>query len=551
MKIIPLIFGIRLRLIFKYFTPGEFRLPKVTFFIILFLFFTGGYYTFFRIFQYLNTVEIIGPAIMTRTLEMILFVFFIMLLFSNIISSFSTFYNNQELDFLFSLPVLPTTIYLAKLFENALYASWATFAIAIPLILAYGISNSATLIYYPISFLSFVIFLIIPATISSIIIFLLVRFFPRLKPRNIIFISLVLIVLLIMLYIKIGNPGLLQIFETENEKELLLFAANLTTVGGTYVPSTWLSNILKNFVQLNPSGLFYFLLLLFSTLSILAISSIFARIVYHKSFLQISEHSGKRSTRRSALADYQENPIRAFLWKDILLFVREPTQWVQLAIFLILLIVYIFSLRRTPIFFSFSFWNIIISFANFAYVSFVIATLGVRFIFPAISLEKKGLWIIATSPLSFKKVITTKYYFYVTICIIIMEVLLIVANMFIRSAPVVYYVSLFTGLFVAGSLVSINLGFGCVFPYFNEDNPSKIASGSGGIIAALSSIAFIAVVIMILSSPIHNYLISWYFKKPLNKSLAAICLASFFILNFLAIYLPMKFGIRAMKKRDF
>ncbi|MEO0206579.1 MAG: hypothetical protein ABIL22_07900, partial [candidate division WOR-3 bacterium] len=347
MKIILLIFGIRLRLISKYFTPGEFRLPKITFFIILSLFLTGGYYTFFRIFQYLNTVEIIGPAIMMRTLEMILFVFFIMLLFSNIISSFSTFYNNQELNFLFSLPVLPTTIYLAKLLENALYASWATFAIAIPLILSYGVSNRAHLIYYPISFISFIIFLIIPATISSLIIFMLVRLFPKLKPRNIIFISLILILLLVLLYIKIGNPGLLQIFETENERELLLFAANLTTVGGIYVPSTWLSNILKHSVQINSSGLFYFLLLLFSALSLIGITLLFARIIYHKSFLQISEHTGKKDTRKSALANHQADPVRAFLRKDILLFVRDPTQWVQLAIFVILLIVYVFSLRRT------------------------------------------------------------------------------------------------------------------------------------------------------------------------------------------------------------
>jgi hypothetical protein len=193
-------------------------LPRITFFVTLLIFLSGGYYTFYKIFTYLANVEIIGPAIMARTIEMILFVFLIMLLFSNIISAFSTFYNNQELHFLFSLPVLPTTIYLAKLFENALYASWATLAIAIPLILAYGISNSAHLIFYPVSFFSFFIFLIIPSAISSIIMFLLVRFFPKLKPKNIIFISLTAILLLVMLYIKIGNPALLQIFETENER---------------------------------------------------------------------------------------------------------------------------------------------------------------------------------------------------------------------------------------------------------------------------------------------------------------------------------------------
>ncbi len=551
MKNIGLIFGIRLRLIFKYFTPGGHKLPRMTFFVVLSLFLIGGYYTFFKIFSYLNTVEIIGPAIMTRTIEMILFVFFLMLLFSNIISSFSTFYNNQELNFLFSLPISPTTIYLAKLFENALYSSWATFAMAIPLFLAYGISNKAPFIYYPISLISFVIFLLIPAGIASIIIFLIVRLFPRLKPKNIIFLSLTLILLLMFLYIKIGNPGLLRIFETENEQELMQFAANLTTVGGAYVPSTWLSNILKDFVHMQTSGFFYLLLLITFTASIVCIAYTFAYVVYHKSFINVTQAGNKTSTRKSILTEYQTNPDYAFLQKDILLFIREPTQWVQLAIFIVLLIVYIFSLRRTPIFFSLSLWNVIISFANFAYVSFVIATLGVRFIFPAMSLEKKGIWIISSSPFCLKRTILIKYLFYLVIGIALMETLLVLANFFIRTAPTIFYFSLIVGMFVAASLVSINLGMGCIFPQFNEDNPSKIASGSGGIISALISIAYIALVVAIFAAPVRSYLFSWYFRRPLNLNLVLFSFMVFSIITFCAIYLPVKIGINAMEKRDF
>jgi len=545
------LFWIRLCLLFKHFTPYEHKLPRITFFIILLGFLSGGYYVFFRIFKYLATVEIIGPAIMARTIEMIFFVFFIMLLFSNIISSFSTFYNNQELHFLFSLPVLPTTIYLAKLFENAIYASWATLAIAIPLILSYGISNNANLIFYPVSFISFFVFLIIPSALSSIVIFIFVLLFPRMKPKNIIFISLAFIVFLILLYIKIGNPELLRVFETENERELLNFAANLTTVGGIYLPSTWLSNIFKNFVSPNHTGYIYILLLTFVAFGCVILSYVIAESIYHKSFLLIAEQGGKEKKKKSILAGSQKNPIQTFLFKDLILFVREPTQWVQLAIFVILLVVYIFSLRRTPIYFGFSLWRTIVSFANFAYVSFVIATLGVRFIFPAMSLEKRGIWIITTSPFSLTRVILTKYLFYGLLCIILMESLLFFANFFIKTEPIIFYFSLFIGLFVALSLISINLGMGCIFPQFNEDNPAKIASGSGGIISALTSIGYIAIVIILFSAPVHNYLTSHYFNRPLNSKIIIASFVAFGILSFLTIYLPMRLGIKAMEKRDF
>ncbi len=545
------LFRLRLYLLFKYFTPQEHKLPRITFFIILIGFLSGGYYVFFRIFKYLGTVEIIGPAIMARTIEMILFVFFIMLLFSNIISSFSTFYNNQELHFLFSLPVIPTTIYLAKLFENAIYASWATLAIAIPLIFSYGISNNANILFYPVSFLCFFVFLIIPSALSAIIIFIFVLLFPRLKPKNIIFISLFFIVVLILLYIKIGNPELLRIFETENERELLMFAANLTTVGGIYLPSTWLGNIFKNFVSPNHTGYIYILLLILVALSCVMLSYLIAESIYHKSFLLIAEQGEKEIKKKSLLGQFQKNPIRTFLSKDIILFIREPTQWVQLAIFVILLVVYIFSLRRTPIYFGFSVWRTIVSFANFAYVSFVIATLGVRFIFPVLSLEKKGIWLIKTSPFSLTRVIIIKYIFYGLVGIILMESLLLFANLFIRTEPVIFYFSLFIGLFVALSLISINLGMGCIFPQFNEDNPSKIASGSGGIISALISIGYIALVIIIFSAPVHNYLISHYWGRNLNLRIIILSFVAFIILNFATIYLPILWGIKSMNKRDF
>ena len=112
-----------------------------SFIFVIGCFLAGAFYILFRIFTYLMTIEIIGPLLMDRIIEMAFFVFFIMLLFSNVITSFSTFYNDRELDFLFSLPVRPTSIYLAKLFENCIYASWATMVIALPLVVAYGITT--------------------------------------------------------------------------------------------------------------------------------------------------------------------------------------------------------------------------------------------------------------------------------------------------------------------------------------------------------------------------------------------------------------------------
>ena len=522
-----------------------------SFVFVIGCFLTGAYYVFFRIFHYLMTVEVIGFVLMDKMLEMAFFVFFIMLLFSNIITSFSTFYNDRELNFLFALPVRPTSIYLAKLLENCLYASWATMVIALPLVCAYGMTTKAPFVFFPISILSIVMYLIIPAALASMLIFLMLRLFPRLKPRDVIILSVMFVVGLTFLYIKIQNPALLKIFETENEQELLEFAAHLTTVGGIYVPSTWLSNILKGLRTYPAQGVFYFLVFLFTSVSTTIVAFFVAKILYAKSWLSIGEHVAKKGSRRSLLSTYQRNPIKTFLAKDILTFVREPTQWVQLSIFIILLVIYVFSLRQTPIYFTFPLWRTIVSFANFAYVSFVLATLGVRFIFPTMSLERSGIWMIASSPLSFRKILRVKYFFNFFITIIIIEALVIFSNVVIRTDQRMYVVMSVVAVFVAASLVSINLGIGSRFPQFNEDNPSKIAAGSGGIVAALLSITYVGVSILILAAPAYNYLTFKYFNQFLNYGLLYTAFFAFLIFNIFTIYVPLRLGLRALEKRDF
>jgi len=522
-----------------------------SFIFVVGCFLAGSYYVFFRVFSYLMGVEVIGFVLMDKVLEMAFFVFFIMLLFSNIITSFSTFYNDKELNFLFSLPVRPTSIYLAKLFENCLYASWATMVIALPLTCAYGITTKAPLFFYPISIMSIFMYLVIPAALASMLIFIILRLFPQLKSRDVIILSLIFVGILTFLYIKINNPALLKIFETESEQELLEFAANLTTVGGAYVPSTWLSNVLKGLRVNSFQGIFYFLLFVFTSLSTTIVAFFVAKVLYAKSWLFIGEHSAKKGSRKSLLASYRRSPIKTFLAKDILIFIREPTQWIQLSIFIILLIIYIFSLRQTPIYFTFPLWRTIVAFANFAYVSFVLATLGVRFIFPAISLERYGIWMVGSSPLSFRKIVKVKYFFNFLTTVIIIEGLVIFSNIFIKTDQRMYVIMSVIAVLVAASLVSINLGIGSRFPQFNEDNPSKIAAGSGGIIAALISIAYVGISIIILSTPAYNYLTNKYFNRPLNSFFIYSAFIVFLIFNILTITLPLHLGIRSLERRDF
>jgi ABC-2 type transport system permease protein len=526
-------------------------LQAATFVFVITAFVLGAYYTFFRVFSYLVTVEVIGPILLDRVIEMALFVFFIMLLFSNIITSFSTFYNSRELDLLFSLPVRPTSIYLAKFFENCIYASWATLVVAWPLIIAYGVTTNVPIGYYPVSIISILVYLIIPAALASSLIALILRIFPKLGAREVIIISIVLIMGLTYSYIRISNPGLLKIFETENEQALLQFAAQLTAVGGVYVPSTWLSNILKGFTGSQTHLIFNFSLLSCVSLSMVILTYFVANTCYVRAWLSTGEHDSKARKHRSLLQHPRRNATTTIFLKDLLMFVREPTQWVQLSVFLILLVVYIISLRRTPVYFVFPLWRTVVAFANFAYISFVLATLGVRFIFPSISLERAGIWLIGSSPMPFRRILLIKYVFNLITAVLIIEFLIVFANLFINLDRRLYLIMPAIGLFVAAALVSINLGLGSRFPQFNEDNPSRIAAGSGGIISALVSIAYVGISILLLATPAYNYLSNTFLNRPIDYYLVYAGFALFFLVNLAAIVVPLRLGIRTLERRDF
>lgn len=525
-------------------------LRTLSFILVIGVFFGGSFYVLYRIFTYLAAVELIGLSLIDRTVEMAFFVFFIMLLFSNIITSFSTFFNSDELGLLFSLPVRPTTIYLAKLFENSLYASWATMVVALPLVIAYGVTFRVPPLFYCLSLTGIAVYLVLPAALASAVIFILLGFFPRLRPRDVIIVSLGFIIGLSLLYLKISNPALLKIFETENEQDLIRFAANLSTVGGAYVPSTWLAGILKGTRPGQAGGFFYAMLLAFVSLSSVIAAYVVARFFYRRSWLHLGEHGRRANRFRSLLSRPAGGVARSLLFKDILLFVREPSQWVQLSIFLILLLIYIFSIRRTPLYFSFPQWRTLVSFANFAYICFVLATLGVRFIFPAISLEQKGLWFIGASPLSLRRVVMIKYGFNLVIVLLVFEGLLVLSNFMIRTDPRFYAVMPVLGLGFAAALVAIDLGLGSAFPQFNEDNPSRIAAGSGGIITALVSIGYVILCLVILAVPAYDYLASRYLHRPGHVLPVALYLGLFAAVSGLAFYLPLRLGTRALLRRD-
>src|SRR3974390_2165949 len=72
----------------------------------------------FKVLSYFRTIEGLGDLLALRLMSMVLLTFFSILVFSNIVTSLSTFYLSGELDILLSSPVKVVDIYRAKFIET-------------------------------------------------------------------------------------------------------------------------------------------------------------------------------------------------------------------------------------------------------------------------------------------------------------------------------------------------------------------------------------------------------------------------------------------------
>lgn len=526
--------------------------------VVIAIFLTGGYLFFYRMFAYLNTVELIGEVLTARILSMAFLVFLSMLFMSNIVTSLSTLYRSREVDFLMSLPVASDSVFVLKFSENVAYSSWATLIAGLPIIVSFGVAVHAPFHFYTLSIASFLLFTIIPAGFGVTALMLLTRVSPRIGKREIVILLICLFLLAALLYLVVGRPeGITRLPFTTNLHEIDDYLESLGAVSSPLLPSTWLSSLMSSAASRSGGNVVFYLVLLAST-SVFSVSLSMgvATKIYRSTWATSKDAGGRRqmtsaaSSNRFLLFRIFRGQLSALIEKDLKLFFRDASQWSQAAILLGLLGIYVLSLRRTPIYFTTPFWRNLIALINLGFTGYVFATISIRFIFPAISLEGRALWIVRSSPLSIRNLFWGKLALNLILGALLVESIVLISDLLLKVDPILTLFSMVVVLFFACSLVSISIGFGAGMPDLKESNPSKIASGPGGILAAVTSLAYVGVCLTIMAWPGYVYLTSRFTNAPVPAFPLAISALAFLILNAAAVLLSIYLGTRSLARRE-
>jgi ABC-2 type transport system permease protein len=519
-------------------------------------FWTGIFGIAYRVLSYIEKVADIGDLLAAKMLDVILLAFLTILLLSNIITALSTFFLAKDLDLLVAAPVGGVRIYLAKLSETVVHSSWMVALLALPILSAYGIVYDGGPLFPLVAAGAFLPFLVLPAVIGVIITMLLVNVFPARRTRELLGLiglgglGVVLILLRVIQPERLARP--------EGFQNFLDYLVVLRTPTSPLLPNEWATSMIMNWL-LRVADPRPILALWGSAAVALGVGAVVHGSLFLSGYSKAQE-GGERKVRRPlrgplAMALQRLPPAeREFMLKDLRLFFRDNTQWSQLILLGVLLLIYIFNIKSLPIHsgerIPFTLVTMI-SFLNLGLSGFVLAAVAARFVFPGLSLEGRQMWLLRSSPLDARAMLWSKYWMGTAPLLVLALAITILTNGLLRVTPFMMAVSIGTITLYTLAVCALALAFGVYFPQFGTENAAQIPTSFGGVIYMMASLSLLAVVIMIEAIPVSAHLRATHRGiPPGGAGQLTLALGGVALLLLVATLLPLRMSATRVEQMD-
>jgi len=506
----------------------------------------------FRLLRYFKGVPEIGPLLAGKLLGLLLVSFFGMLLLSNFIAALSTFFLAKDLDLLVAGPVDWLRLYFAKLTETCAYSSWMVILLAVPMFVAYGIAFDGGPMFVLVVMAAFVPFLLLPTVIGSAITLILVNAFPARRTRDILTVIGLLAAGGLVLLFRLMRPE--QLARPEGFRSLIEFISLLKTPTSPWLPSEWVQTGLMSWLTRDPDFLPFYLLSSTSA-AFLVLGALLHRQLYVKGFAKAQESSERWAREGRSANAFRRilGPLgivrRELVLKEVRLFFRDTTQWSQLILLSVLIVVYVINIKLLPVRgqgVTFFVTNLI-PFLNLVLAGFVLASIAARFIFPGISLEGRTMWLLRSSPLAMRELLWSKFWVG-TIPLLVMALALVtVTGVLMHVTEFIMAVSILTITMMTFAIAGLAVGFGTMYPRFETENAAQIPTSFGGLLFMMASIVMIGAVIMLEARPVFGYLASRAFGAERNPIEMVIGFGLAGLLCCAATLIPIRIALKRLE----
>ncbi len=512
----------------------------------------------FRVLRYFRGVADIGNLVAAKLLGIILLAFLAILLLSNLITALSTFFLAKDLDLMVGAPVDWLRLYLAKLGETIVHSSWMVILVAIPIFTAYGIVFEGGLFFPFVAMAAVVPFLVVPAVLGSALTLLLVNVFPARRTRDLLSLIAIGAAGGVVLLLRLIRPE--QIARPEGFRNLLDFITLLRAPTNPFFPSEWASEMVMNWL-LRVADPLPILLLWTTAGAFVVFGAIMHREYYLPGFSKAQEGADRfvRGKAWQGLADRLLGALpaskREFVLKDLRLFFRDTTQWSQLILLAVLLVVYLFNIQALQLFSGEQvpfFLVTLVVFLNQGLAGFVLAAIAARFIFPSISLEGRQMWLLRSSPLDLRALMWSKYWIGTIPLLVLALILTVTTNALLQASSFMMLLSIATITLFTLAVSAMALGFGALYPQFETENAAQIPTSFGGLVFMMTTISLLGLVIVVEAIPVTGYLRARQFgmTEGITPELV-LAMGVVVLVCALATVIPLRVGLKRMGAMEF
>jgi ABC-2 type transport system permease protein len=176
----------------------------------------------------------------------------------------------------------------------------------------------------------------------------------------------------------------------------------------------------------------------------------------------------------------------------------------------------------------------VVPFLNLALAGFVLASIAARFIFPAVSLEGRTLWLLRSSPMSLRDLLWSKFWVGTLPLLVLALAIVGVTNYLLQVGAFIMWVSTFSIVFMTLAVAGLAIGFGTAYPQFETENAAQIPTSFGGLLFMMAAVAVIGAVVVLEARPVYSYLSAQTFKTETDPTdmvlgfglAAALCVAA-------------------------
>jgi ABC-2 type transport system permease protein len=346
-----------------------------------------------------------------------------------------------------------------------------------------------------------------------------------------------------------------RLVRPEEFRDLVDFMAVLRTPTSAWLPNEWASESLMSHL----TGAFdpFPLALLWSTAAAFFVIGAWLHVrLFRTGFTRAQEGAElrkgqERSTKLERLG-WARPATRQLVAKEIRVFFRDATQWSQLILLAVLVVVYVYNIKVLPLYtgeeVSYFLINVI-SFLNLGLAGFVVAAIAARFVFPGMSLEGRMMWLLRSSPLDIRTLFLTKYWVGTIPLLLIALPLIVVTNIILEVSPLILGITTVAMIGVTFAMTALALGLGAIYPNYETENMAEIPTSFGGLVFMMSAVSYLAVVVVLLAWPVNGMLQARFAGESGAVELAPFLfgVAGALAITVACVVVPLRAGIRRVR----